>query len=122
MEGYKRRVHGLPLFFVITFLLHYFFSFFNLHIKLETKRTWVKEKKNQLQIKKMAHPSRRIRSLNFFSLFEATYYIFSPLQRQKTKLLLIHKANVKKTKPTKKPKNSTRNTLYFLTKIEARFS
>merc|ERR1711971_1137968 len=36
----------------------------NLHIKLEKKRNILKEKKNQLQIKKMAHPSRRIRSLN----------------------------------------------------------
>merc|ERR1711956_10489 len=35
----------LPLFFVITFLLHYFFSFFNLHIKLEKKRNILKEKK-----------------------------------------------------------------------------
>merc|ERR1712008_471401 len=50
--------------FVFSFLLHYFFSFFNLHIKLEKKRNILKEKKNQLQIKKMAHPSRRIRSLN----------------------------------------------------------
>merc|ERR1711934_910583 len=60
----KKFFFPLPLFFVINFLLLYFFSFFNLHIKLEKKRNILKEKKNQLQIKKMAHPSRRIRSLN----------------------------------------------------------
>merc|ERR1711934_1269063 len=61
---FEKFFFPLPLFFVITFLLLYFFSFFNLHIKLEKKRNILKEKKNQLQIKKMAHPSRRIRSLN----------------------------------------------------------
>merc|ERR1712008_464600 len=61
---FEKFFFPLPLFFVITFLLHYFFSFFNLHIKLEKKRNILKGKKNQLQIKKMAHPSRRIRSLN----------------------------------------------------------
>merc|ERR1712008_429552 len=59
----RKILFPLPLFLVITFLLHYFFSFFNLHIKLEKKRNILKEKENQLQIKKMAHPSRRIRSL-----------------------------------------------------------
>merc|ERR1712008_5577 len=51
-------------FLLLLFSYTYFFSFFNLHIKLEKKRNILKEKKNQLQIKKMAHPSRRIRSLN----------------------------------------------------------
>merc|ERR1712008_165338 len=35
-------------FFVITFLLHYFFSFFNLHIKLEKKRNILKERKKSI--------------------------------------------------------------------------
>merc|ERR1712008_273324 len=42
----RKILFPLPLFFVITFLLHYFFSFFNLHIKLEKKRNILKEKKN----------------------------------------------------------------------------
>merc|ERR1740129_2124309 len=44
---FEKFFFPLPLFFVITFLLLYFFSFFNLHIKLEKKRNILKEKKNQ---------------------------------------------------------------------------
>merc|ERR1712025_1518497 len=41
-------------------LILFFSSFFNLYIKLEKKRNILKEKKTNLIIKKMAHPSRRI--------------------------------------------------------------
>merc|ERR1712203_712692 len=54
-----------PFVFCYYFSLTLIFSLSsNLHIKLEKKRNILKKKKNQLQIKKMAHPSRRIRSLN----------------------------------------------------------
>merc|ERR1711956_182132 len=45
---FEKFFFPLPLFFVITFLLHYFFSFFNLHIKLEKKRNILKEKKKSI--------------------------------------------------------------------------
>merc|ERR1712037_1003654 len=54
-----------PFVFLLLIFSYSIFSLSsNLHIKLEKKRNILKEKKNQLQIKKMAHPSRRIRSLN----------------------------------------------------------
>merc|ERR1712129_196717 len=45
---FEKFFFPLPLFFVITFLFHYFFSFFNLHIKLEKKRNILKEKKKSI--------------------------------------------------------------------------
>merc|ERR1711971_716841 len=59
---FEKFFFPLPLFLLFSYSIFSLSS--NLHIKLEKKRNILKEKKNQLQIKKMAHPSRRIRSLN----------------------------------------------------------
>merc|ERR1711971_1313031 len=62
---FEKNLFPPPFVFCYYFSLTPIFSLSsNLHIKLEKKRNILKEKKNQLQIKKMAHPSRRIRSLN----------------------------------------------------------
>merc|ERR1712210_353010 len=61
----KKKSFSPSLCFLLLIFSYSIFSLSsNLHIKLEKKRNILKEKKNQLQIKKMAHPSRRIRSLN----------------------------------------------------------
>merc|ERR1711934_36148 len=62
---FEKNLFPPPFVFCYYFSLTPIFSLSsNLHIKLEKKRNILKEKKNHLQIKKMAHPSRRIRSLN----------------------------------------------------------
>merc|ERR1711934_446954 len=62
---FEKNLFPPPFVFCYYFSLTPIFSLSsNLHIKLEKKRNILKEKKKQLQIKKMAHPSRRIRSLN----------------------------------------------------------
>merc|ERR1711934_1065660 len=57
------RTHP-PFVFCYYFSLTLFFLFLQIFTSNLKEKKHLKRKKNQLQIKKMAHPSRRIRSLN----------------------------------------------------------
>merc|ERR1711956_119024 len=59
-----------PFVFCYYFSLTLFFLFLQSSHQFEKKRNILKEK-NQLQIKKMAHPSRRIRSLNISKILRS---------------------------------------------------
>merc|ERR1712037_163023 len=96
-------------------LLIFSYSIFSLsstlHIKLEKKRSITNQEdgtsfpphKILKHLKDLKIPSDP-KILNFFSLFEATYYIFPPSNVKRQNCYYYIKQTIQKTKPTKKTK------------------